>query len=691
MVRPAASFRSQEMSKKRKPRGGQPHAEEEDAGAIADLLMSLYRSGALTEVLKTHKTKAGAAVNKQPPPKVARPPAVEEEANNSAPGQGWILQKPKKQSRATGDAPKDKVEAPAMRLSQAGWSVSVVESAKIPTCVAGVALVSCTREGEELAAKCANAKSPLALVSQEPLTNAASTQGPYWVEVREGELGRVAVKRLYVNHLGVSATRVAFKAATQKVRIPTDTVLFDIECFKDHMSAEGWKKVSDEDPKEFVKGWLKEHAQGTQAVDIFRPAIPTYNLGMVRVKARIQLAHYEAVKNASGLEGVSTWPVRKVGEEPDTKPVWLPWGTTRPEAFAKADQLGGCGSVVLRRDAGVGVRVPTKDFAQACEILLGREEAAKRIGGQYEIRGLPLAWGRTAVESVLAAIKWEATPERPKYDGSQGTLTRSWIVRSVNTPAVLTIEHDPDLQPAVINKVEEWRRPSPKGGGKGVYLWKSQKAGKGKGASAGRAAREPPAPPAPAARPAAARPAVAAGVSGFRQGQPLRTGWTGPGEHTVEGASAGGAQEADDANMGSDGSEYSGHEELSDDEFLADLAPADPQSRVMNQLATQVANLASMMQALQLQMQDLQRGAIAPLTPPTPAAPPAPVDQPRMPPPVPVHHQAPPIQLPPEPVAPVHCRQREERGRAKSSSPTRQRGREGRERSPRPNPGQLEF
>ena len=328
------------------------------------------------------------------------------------------------------------------------------------------------------------------------------------------------------------------------------------------------------------------------------------------------------------------------------------------------------------------MRVKADSFAEACEALLGCEAAKRLVGDRYVLQGVPLCWGRQAMDSALRGIEWDATPERPKYDGSAGGIhTRSWFIRSVNAPKVQTIEHDEESPPITINKQEEGTRRPQSQAPPRMFVFSSTKKGKGKGTDA--RVQVPQAPPAPAER----APGSSARSNAWQQGSNLRTGWT------VPCAPSDAAGDSKDADMGSEGG--SGHEYISEDEFLADLAPVDAQSRVLNQLATQVANLATMMQALQVQVQEIQRGTVAPTTPPHP--------QPTAR--TPAHDAAPPYWANPNAAKatlacgdPARTRSatasstKEGRGRGKSSSPIRERrGREELERSPRPNPGQLEF
>ena len=132
---------------------------------------------------------------------------------------------------------------------------------------------------------------------------------------------------------------------------------------------------------------------------------------------------------------------------------------------------------VVCRVGWVGVRVPSAQFLDSVRILLGDEAAERLAGTKWRIHGLPISWGKSAIESCLRHMGWEAIPGRPAYDAKE--RCRVWIVRAANAPPVQSIDFAEDHPPATINKLQS--RPRRRQGGTEVFRWTGNRQGRAGG------------------------------------------------------------------------------------------------------------------------------------------------------------------------------------------------------------------
>ena len=256
--------------------------------------------------------------------------------------------------------------------------------------------------------------------------------------------------------------------------------------------------------------------------------------------------------------------------------------------FARAAEAPKSLGVVLRAGGGVGVRAPVAHFAEVCAQVLNPETAARLAGDRYMVTGIPVSWSSAAMASALQRMGWDAHAERGVYES--GGATRKCYIRSTNAPPCPTLEHTPGQAPSVINKCDTGApRPSPgKGKGTQTCVFRPPK-GKGKGPGPG---------------PAVTVQQRATPASAGRQGgHTLVTGWT-DGTCPEQRRKKRTAEEpAHVAPVGSD-DEDMGDRELIPAKVEEGTAVQSTDAGIMaiiKSLSDQVANLAAVVQQLQLQ------------------------------------------------------------------------------------------
>ena len=255
--------------------------------------------------------------------------------------------------------------------------------------------------------------------------------------------------------------------------------------------------------------------------------------------ARIPADEFDAAIDNSGIDAVSIWEERPpAGQEAKFRALWLPQGTTLTGAFQAAGMSDLTRGVLCKEDR-VGVRVPNSQFTEACAAILGEEEAQRLSGTIWRVHGLPISWGKAAMESALKSMKWAAIAERPSYDARQ--RCRVWIIRSNDAPPVQTLDFEVGKAPATINRLEATRRRQTGPNRDTVYSWAGRRATKPTTHPATVSTRA--APPAPAAPPRA---------PAWKQGENLRTVYPQPNVPAQEAwdVPTGGASDEDDEMLG---------------------------------------------------------------------------------------------------------------------------------------------
>ena len=357
------------MTVRKKPGAIPPGQSQEDArlATILKMFAEGKLNGVLAEAGQEPASRAPSPATKPASAQPARASAPKAVSSSDIP-EGWveIVRKP--------PAAKKKAEEIARKpllLAQTGWSHQVVESGKLHASSSGVALAASKKEAEDLVDQLAHVTAPLAVLSPERVKGMDEAVKPIWVQTRTEE-GRTVARKVFLCHLGTSATKVVYKPAAVQVRINADTVVINVSCTRDFATKETWSDMTSK-PLDTVRKWLE--SQSITPVDVFHPGIHSLHLGTVQAKARIPATNLQNAMVCSGPDGMSTWEVPQVGKERLTRIIWLDKPCALQGGFVQARSLEQQNGGVVSRPGQVGVRVDSQVFGPAMQKILGPDAA----------------------------------------------------------------------------------------------------------------------------------------------------------------------------------------------------------------------------------------------------------------------------------------------------------------------------
>lgn len=372
-------------------------------------------------------------------------------AGKEVPGQkhakqpGWSVVKPKpKKEEAGGDI-----------LQPEGFNAAVCSGvAELSAKESKVCLA--TKQETERALKEIIPSVPVAVLSTARVKEEAEEVQVY-VKNKEGLL--VARKR-FMHQLGPRP--VIYAPPGQKGGQVTDTSVRMCLGFTQKQSGtKVWQEATAR-PKHKVAQWLRETAEVKEILDIFPPSMLDGERKCVSTVVVIRKEDRAKVLKKSGEQGCFSrpWypkkdPSMEVEEEKEFCTVPLPLEQNLESSLRTAASLGNDCFGVVPCGPGFGVRVPT---AKQVEITrqIRPEDAPLILGKSYEVRGIPLSWGKEELKAFLKG--WEITPVFGKRHG----FSRTWSVKAAKAPFATKLQHDYGLaviaeKPAA-TKGEEARR-----------------------------------------------------------------------------------------------------------------------------------------------------------------------------------------------------------------------------------------
>lgn len=172
----------------------------------------------------------------------------------------------------------------------------------------------------------------------------------------------------------------------------------------------------------------------------------------LQIVSTIALACRDKVLRCSGQEGVLIRPFHDTPQDRDKyKVVPLDLKFSVQEAKCKADLLGDLSVCLTTCGKGFGVCVLTQNHEQ-CAKTLYPQDWKRFLGEKWTISGLPCSCGGLALQRLLE--DWEVFPLHTYRVGDGLRATRTWVVRSAQTPPKTLLPHSFGLA-----CVKKWEPP----------------------------------------------------------------------------------------------------------------------------------------------------------------------------------------------------------------------------------------
>ena len=206
-----------------------------------------------------------------------------------------------------------------------------------------------------------------------------------------------------------------------------------------------------------ARNWLAFHAN-VRALDIFRTTIrEDAGFESVQVLMRVDVLSAPHIFRQSGRGGGYVKELPQEGAGWSHKVIWLPEATSHEEALRYCDKYPNTFGL-WENSRHQGVRVSPGAYAEVCAKILGDEEAHRLNQTLYEVKGVPLSWGRTDVESALRRqLGWEATVQPNTYF-DRASQVHKWMARADFPPIKDQLQHSGGL---ILIEKSTWK-PQPK-------------------------------------------------------------------------------------------------------------------------------------------------------------------------------------------------------------------------------------
>ena len=208
-------------------------------------------------------------------------------------------------------------------------------------------------------------------------------------------------------------------------------------------------------PKQLVASWLKEVAGVEEPMAIGDPAISQGNVLTARVMVRT-LDRDKCLRASGKGGGVFCRPWRTKGpdggfaQDGEFKDVPINREQGLDSALRTLEGESSVAWGLVPFGPGYAARVKAADYTATLDRLQSTADNCRFTDARYEIRGLPLSWGKLEVAAFFAG-KWEMTPIWSTRKG----FGRTWLVGAAAPPLSKRWQHDFGL--AVVSDYE--RKP----------------------------------------------------------------------------------------------------------------------------------------------------------------------------------------------------------------------------------------